>query len=262
MKPGIRRAQAARAEQLLEAAGSRYAPADARLIERAYGRAAQLHAGQRRRSGDPFISHPVAVAALAVQLHMHPAFVCAALLHDVLDGNACSPRDLHAEFGAEVADLVVAFGRLDHESRVGLMEYAEAADTYRTDVLALKILDRLHNMRTIRYLPLHRQYAKSRETQQLLAPLAQALGMTAISQELEHLAQAVLHPEPAEAKFSARLVTAATGLLPATARPRWRQEWAAELSTLPTWRIRARFAIQILRGVPRLAVTLRRPIRP
>jgi GTP pyrophosphokinase len=249
--------------QLLQAARAAYAPPEVLAIERAYEQAARLHAGQRRHSGDPYITHPLAVATLTAQLRSHPTVVCAALLHDVLQLSPCTAAELYTQFGTEVTDLVVTFNRLDQDPRLNdETRCGEAASDYSDDVLTLKILDRLHNMRTIQHIRIHKQHARSRQTLQVMAPLAETLGMTAVSSELEQLADAVLHPKPNKARVSSQILSTTTRMLPAATRPRWQQEWAAELSALPTRRARARFALQTLRGTPHLTMTLRRPIEP
>lgn len=115
-------------------------------------------------------------------------------------------------------------------------------------------------MRTMHYLPPGRQQLKSRETLRVYAPLAGLLGMKLIQRELEDLASAIVYPRFDDKRpqtVSERALAAAVVLLPSATRERWLQEWAGELSVLPTRRARARFALQMLRGVPRLAVVLR-----
>lgn len=126
--------------------------------------------------------------------------------------------------------------------------------------LVITVADRLHNIRTLRHLPQVKQLDKSRQTLDVVVPLARTLGMDAIGAELESLASATLQraaQRPGTA--SGHLLAATTALLPAESRARWREEWLADLQVLPTRRERARFAVQIVAGIGRLAVTLYQP---
>jgi hypothetical protein len=216
---------------------------DIRLVERAYHVAAYWHRGQQRMSGDPYITHSVAVAAIVARLGMDHEVVCAALLHDVVEDTPCTLDELRAEFGDTISELV-------H----GLMTYDPAEGGADTRVLTLKLADRLHNMRTARFLPEDTQRRKSAETLEVFAPLAARLGMGAISDELTRIAEATLR---GPRTLSQSALTAAALLLPASARARWLEEWLGELHTLSV-RGRARFTAQLLCGMPRLALTLRR----
>ncbi len=172
--------------------------ADLALLQRAYDIAEEFHAGQRRKSGDPYITHPLAVATILGELGMDTTTLVAALLHDTVEDTECSVEALATEFGAEVARLVDGVTKLD---KVKLGAAAEA-ETIRKMVVAMardprvlviKLADRLHNMRTMRFLPPERQARKARETLEVLAPLAHRLGMATIKWELEDLAFAILH---------------------------------------------------------------------
>ena len=237
---------------LLAAAARGHAGGDAELISRAYHVAAVVHAGQVRKSGDPYITHPVAVAAILAEAGADDQTLCAALLHDALEGTGYSPGALFREFGADIAGLVTAVAALDDGSAASAISDSRA--------LMIKLADRLHNMRTAAPLPLATQLSKSRETLQVLVPLAGQLGLDAIGAELEELAAGTLSRYGlATASSATRLLAVAAALLPRAARTRWRDEWAGELSALPTRGQRAAFAARTLAGVPRLAATLRRP---
>ena len=124
----------------------------------------------------------------------------------------------------------------------------------------IKLADRLHNMRTLRHLPAAAQAQKSRQTLEILVPIAGRLHLDAIKSELENLAADALHRHgPSTATASSRLLAAAAALLPPAARARWCEEWLGELSVLPTRRARVSFAAQTLLGMARLAVILHRP---
>jgi GTP pyrophosphokinase len=173
------------AEVPLRAAGAAQDGNCSPMIERAYTVAAAWHRGQQRRSGDPFITHPVAVALILAELGMSPQVLCAALLHDVLECTPCTLAALRRDFGGEIADLVDKVTRLDkahYESMTEAMTAAQSIGDSR--VLMIKLADRLHNMRTLRYLTPAKQQQKSREALEGFARLARTLGMDAIEREL------------------------------------------------------------------------------
>jgi (p)ppGpp synthase/HD superfamily hydrolase len=218
---------------------SRHSPAEARLIEQAYEVAAYWHRGQRRKSGDPYLSHPVAVATTVSKLGADVQTICAALLHDVLEDTECDVDDLREQFGEEITRLVLETLRLDRTPTTPVDRRA----------LTVKLADRLHNMQTLRYVDAAKQVRKSVETLHVLVPLADSLGLAGLRNELERLALARLRPN--------RVLVAGSALLPRTVRTRWLEEWMGELHILPTKRARARFALEVLRGLPRLVIVLR-----
>jgi GTP pyrophosphokinase len=179
----------------------RYHPkADTRLVERAYETAEYLHRGQTRRSGEPYITHPLAAATILADLGMTSSTLAAALLHDTVEDCGYALDALREDFGDEIAQLVDGVTKLDK------VRYGEAstAETVRKMVIAMardirvlviKLADRLHNMRTLRHMPEERQQQKARETLEIYAPLAHRLGMNAIKWELEDLSFATLHPK-------------------------------------------------------------------
>ncbi|MGW6893721.1 HD domain-containing protein [Streptomyces chartreusis] len=126
-------------------------------------------------------------------------------------------------------------------------------------MLAIRLADRLHNMRTIAFVAPAKQHRKARETIDILAPLARAAGLTEVSRELHDLSTAVLQPTTSASGVNPRLLTLLTWLLPAPHRARWQEEWHAELATLPTRRTRICFTLRVLLGTPGLSLTLRRP---
>jgi GTP pyrophosphokinase len=173
---------------------------DARLLQRGYDRAAACHRGQLRKSGDPYITHPLAVATILAELGMDTTTLVAALLHDTVEDTGLSLDDITKEFGTEVAHLVdgvtkldkVKFGAAAEAETIRKMVVAMARDPR---VLVIKLADRLHNMRTLRFLPPEKQERKARETLEVLAPLAHRLGMNTVKWELEDLAFATLYPK-------------------------------------------------------------------
>jgi (p)ppGpp synthase/HD superfamily hydrolase len=238
--------------------------ADVELIKRTYDVAAYWHQGQKRRSGDPYITHPLAVAAILAGLGADDETLCAALLHDTTEDTAYTLAALRSEFSAGIAAMVEAFTTLDkargrRERKVAVAQAMGAAESGGTRVLAMKLADRLHNMRTLHFLPQEKQLRKSRETLNILVPVAQQLSMDTIKSELETLASAALERNRHARKASGRLLAATAALLPAARRTRWREEWLGELHTLPTRRRRAGFVAHTLLGVLRMALSLRRP---
>jgi len=174
--------------------------ADLVRLGRAYDIAEACHEGQFRKSGDPYITHPLAVATILAELGMDTTTVIAALLHDTVEDTDYSLGDVESEFGVEVANLVDGVTKLD---KVELGSSAEA-ETIRKMIIAMardprvlviKVGDRLHNMRTMRFLPPEKQAVKARETLEVIAPLAHRLGMATVKWELEDLAFAILHPK-------------------------------------------------------------------
>lgn len=238
---------------LLSAVSSARPDADLELIVRAYLVAERWHRGQLRKSGDPYITHPVAVAVILAGMGADDPTLCAALLHDVPEDTGCTIDMLRAEFGDELAGLVEQVQALDargDDEAVGLAGDRRA--------LMIKLADRLHNMRTIGWLPSARQVDKSLETLRFQVPVARALGADGISAELADLASATLrehHYQPPTA--SGQALCASAVLLPARSRARWREEWLAELDQLPTRTARAAFAAQMIIGISRMAIALR-----
>jgi GTP diphosphokinase / guanosine-3',5'-bis(diphosphate) 3'-diphosphatase len=187
-------------EPLIKIVRSTHPKADVRLIERAYELAATMHAGQSRNSGDPFITHPLAVATILAELGMPHDVISAALLHDTVEDTEYTIDQLRADFGDDITSMVDGVTKLDK------VKYGDAAqaETVRKMVVAMsrdirvlviKLADRLHNMRTLRYLPRDKQERKSREVLEIFAPLAHRLGMNTVKWELEDLAFATLYPK-------------------------------------------------------------------
>ena len=174
--------------------------ADLATLQRAYDVAEHFHDGQMRKSGDPYITHPLAVATILGELGMDTTTLVAALLHDTVEDTDYSLERAAADFGPEVAHLVdgvtkltkVQLGAAAEAETIRKMVVAMARDPR---VLVIKLADRLHNMRTMRFLKPEKQAKKARETLEVLAPLAHRLGMSTVKWELEDLAFAILHPK-------------------------------------------------------------------
>ncbi len=187
-------------DELLRVIKSYDPKADRQLIVRAFEKAGAAHQGQFRRSGEPFISHPLAVAMILADLGLAAPVIAAALLHDTVEDTGTGLEDLRAEFGDEIAMMVDGVTKLD---RVGLGD-ASTAETVRkmviamaqdVSVLLIKLADRLHNMRTLRFMPLEKREQKAKETLEIYAPLAHRLAMNTMKWELEDLAFSTLHPK-------------------------------------------------------------------
>lgn len=187
-------------EPLLRAVRANHPKADVAIIRRAYDVARAAHAGQRRKSGEPYITHPIAVATILAELGMMPPTLAAALLHDVVEDTDYTLQQLEGEFGREIAMLVDGVTKLDK------IEYGAAAqaETVRKMVIAMskdirvlliKLGDRLHNARTWKYVASNSAQAKARETLEIYAPLAHRLGMNSIKWELEDLSFKTLYPD-------------------------------------------------------------------
>jgi GTP diphosphokinase / guanosine-3',5'-bis(diphosphate) 3'-diphosphatase len=188
-------------ETLIEAIPKYQPGADLDVLSRAYQFSAASHQGQQRASGEPYLSHPLEVATLLVDFKMDVTTVTAGLLHDVLEDTTATKADLEREFGGEIAELVdgvTKIGKLAFSSReerqaenFRKMLVAMARDLR---VLMIKLADRLHNMRTLDYLPPDRSRKIAQETLDIYAPLAHRLGMAKVKAELEDLALRNLNP--------------------------------------------------------------------
>jgi len=187
-------------EPLVKSVRQSHPKADIRLIERAYDTAAYWHRDQKRKSGDPYITHPLAVATILAELGMNTETICAALLHDTVEDTPYTLDALREQFGEDIASLVDGVTKLD---KVKYGESAEAETVRKMivamsrdiRVLVIKLADRLHNMRTMRYLAPEKRERKSREVLEIYAPLAHRLGMNKVKWELEDLSFQLLYPK-------------------------------------------------------------------
>lgn len=175
---------------------------DTKLIMKAYEYATNNHGDQCRQSGEPYIIHPLNVAYILADIGLDDSTICAALLHDVIEDTDVTNSDIKKEFGVEIEEMVAGVTKL------GTMQFAsieeQQVEDYRRMFLAMgkdirviliKLADRLHNMRTLKYLKRDRQIANAKETMELYAPLANRLGLYSLKWELEDLGFKYLYPE-------------------------------------------------------------------
>ncbi len=213
-------------ESLMEILPENFSLVDRDLVMRAYKFAEQAHTGQTRASGDPYITHCVAVAAILAELRVPPVIIIAGLLHDTVEDTTVTLDDIKREFGEEVAKLVDGVTKLTNLPRVSRVEHLSEAledepvpvsdagmrshkrdlrnETLRKTFIAMgddirvvliKLADRLHNMRTLRYMPEHKRILIAQETLDIFAPLANRLGIWRIKWELEDTAFRYVNPE-------------------------------------------------------------------
>ena len=189
-------------EDIINKQKENYPNCNDKLIRKAYEYAKINHGDQCRKSGEPYMIHPVNVAYILANLELDDETLCAALLHDVVEDTPVTHEDIVNEFGEAIAEMVAGVTKL------GTLRYTTAeeqqVENYRKMFLAMgkdirviliKLADRLHNMRTLKYLSRDRQIANAKETQDLYAPLANRLGIYSLKWELEDLSFKYLHPE-------------------------------------------------------------------
>ena len=189
-------------DDIIEKQKENYANVNEALIRKAYEFAKRNHGEQLRMSGEPYMIHPLNVAYILSTLELDDETLCAALLHDVVEDTGITQEDLKNEFGESISEMVSGVTKL------GTLRYTtreeQQVENYRKMFLAMgkdirviliKLADRLHNMRTLKYLPRDRQIANAQETQDLYAPLANRLGIYSLKWELEDLSFKYLHPD-------------------------------------------------------------------
>ncbi|HSW81840.1 MAG TPA: HD domain-containing protein, partial [Usitatibacter sp.] len=174
---------------------------DVSQIEDAYQVARAAHSGQYRQSGEPYITHPLAVAKILAEWHLDPQALMAALLHDVVEDTPTTKIEISKRFGKAVAELVDGVSKIDR-IEFATLQHAQA-ENFRKMLLAMardvrviliKLADRLHNMRTLDAVPVEKQERIARETLDIYAPIANRLGLNALYYELEDLGFHFLHP--------------------------------------------------------------------
>ncbi len=186
---------------LLEALGRHHPQADCTPVERAFTLARQCHAGQLRKSGEPYLMHPLRVAETLTRIGLDIHSIVAGLLHDAVEDSDLSLVDLNENFGAEVASLVDGVTKLGKVPYLSRQE--QQAESFRKMLLAMsqdvrvllvKLVDRLDNMRTLEHMPLDKQLRIARETMEIYAPLANRLGLQWLHAELQDLSFRYLEP--------------------------------------------------------------------
>jgi GTP pyrophosphokinase len=186
--------------ELLRVVRLNHPKSDLSVIERSYMVAEVAHQGQLRKSGEPYITHPIAVAQILAELGIGPTTIAAALLHDTVEDTEYTLAQLQKDFGDEVASLVDGVTKLD---KVKFGEHAQAETVRKMvismskdiRVLVIKLADRLHNARTWGFVEPEKAKKKAQETLEIYAPLAHRLGISAIKNELEDLSFSVLYPK-------------------------------------------------------------------
>jgi GTP pyrophosphokinase len=191
-----------RFEDIAEKVETYHPNADLDMLRRAYLLSAQMHKGQVRKSGEPYLTHPLEVANLLAEMRLDVTCVTTGLLHDVVEDTHVTLGELETQFGAEIAHLVDGLTKISH------IEYASReerqAETVRKMLLAMvddirvvlvKLADRLHNMRTMDHMPQEKRAAKAQETLDIYAPIAHRLGMGKVRGELEDLSFQYLYPD-------------------------------------------------------------------
>ena len=204
-------------QDVLDAFVAHYPDGDVHLLRRAHDVASEAHAGQVRKTGDPYITHPITVAYMLAQYGLDEATIAAAFLHDTIEDTPLSLTDVEAEFGLEIAQLIDGVTKLDRV-RYSSREQAQAASIRKmvvamakdVRVLIIKLFDRLHNMRTVHALREEKQVRVARETLDVYAPLAHRLGVQEIKHEFEDRCFAILYPGP-NAEIMAKLSEASPG---------------------------------------------------
>ncbi len=188
-------------DEVIEEVRRHHPDVDADIIRHAYVFAEERHRGQLRRSGEPFISHPVGCAQICAELGADADAIQAALLHDTVEDTEATLSEVEAQFGPDVAALVDGVTKLtkihfESQEEHQAENYRKLIVSMSSDlrVLVVKLADRLHNMRTLSYMSKNKRIQKARETLEIYAPLAHRLGIHALKSELEDLAFAALHP--------------------------------------------------------------------
>ncbi|WP_026370784.1 RelA/SpoT family protein [Kallotenue papyrolyticum] len=189
-------------QRLIERLRVCYPDLDEQVVRTAYAIACQAHRDQRRKSGEPYIQHPVAVAHILIDLKLDPACIAAGLLHDVVEDSEVTLDQIRERCGPEIAAIVdgltklkVIEGRTKEDAQIGSYRKMFIAMADDPRVVLIKLADRLHNMRTLQHTPPEQQQRVARETLEIYAPLAHRLGIWQIKWELEDLAFRFLNPE-------------------------------------------------------------------
>ncbi len=191
-----------RFDDVLEKVSSLYSEQDITLLKKAYVFAARAHKGQVRRSGEPYLSHPLEVAKMLSEMKLDSVTLAAGLLHDVLEDTEVSAADLEKDFGKEIADLVEGVTKISRVQEVS--PEIRQAESIRKIILAMtddlrvifiKLADRVHNLKTLKFLPENKQRQIARETLEIYVPIANRLGMGRIKAELEDLSFRYVVPE-------------------------------------------------------------------
>ncbi len=201
-------------EKLIESVKCNFSAEEIERLNKAYTLAYDAHKNQKRRSGEPYIIHPVAVAQILADIGMDSESVCSALLHDVVEDTHITSEEIRAMFGKDVEHLVDGVTKLGQISDTASKEQAQSENIRKMflamsediRVIIIKLADRVHNMRTLRFMPEEKKMYKARETLEIYAPIAHRLGIRGFKEELEDLAISYLD-SPAYAEIANTLET-------------------------------------------------------
>ncbi|MEW5902140.1 MAG: HD domain-containing protein, partial [Acidobacteriota bacterium] len=191
-----------RFDDILEKVAASYSEKEINLLKKAYVFAARAHKGQTRRSGEPYLSHPLEVASMLADLRLDSTTLLAGLLHDVLEDTDITAADIRENFSPDVADLVSGVTKISRVQESS--PEVRQAETIRKIILAMiddlrvifiKLADRIHNLKTLKFLPEDKQKQIAKETLDLYAPIANRLGMGRIKAELEDLSFRYVNPD-------------------------------------------------------------------
>jgi len=191
-----------RFDDILEKISSQYSEKDITLLKKAYVFAGRAHEGQVRRSGEPYLSHPLEVASILADMQLDSITLAAGLLHDVLEDTAVTALDLQKAFGKEISDLVEGVTKISRVQETS--PETRQAESIRKIILAMtddlrvifiKLADRVHNLKTLKFLPEPKQKQIAQETLEIYVPIANRLGMGRIKAELEDLSFRYVSPD-------------------------------------------------------------------
>ncbi len=239
-------------DHVVEAFLGHHPEASTDVLERAFELADEMHAGQTRKTGEPFIFHPLAVTQLLADYGLDDVTLAAGILHDTVEDTDVGLEQLRKEFGGEVADLIDGVTKLDRvefedrdEAQAGTIRKMVIAMAEDVRVLVVKLADRLHNIRTLGPFAPEKQQRIAQETLDVYAPLAHRLGMQEIKHEMEDSCFAILHPRRNREirELLSKRAPAREGVIEAATREISAAPTGAGVKAVVTWRPRHPYSI-------------------